>query len=64
MEANVTDIKQKDLIKKLERAGFVLIRKSKHIIYRKNGATVCLPHHKVIKRKTHKDIQKIIESVT
>ena len=58
----MTDIKQRDLIKLVEENGFVFVRNSKHIIYRKNATILTIPHGKTIKRNTFKDILKKIEN--
>lgn len=58
----MTDIKQRDLIKLVEQNGFKFIRNSKHIIYRKNDTVLAIPHTKIIKRNTFKDIKKRMES--
>jgi len=38
-------LKTKELIKILERNGFIFVRSSKHMIYRKESVTVAVPHH-------------------
>lgn len=57
----MTDFKQRDMIKLLENNGWYLKRKSKHLIYCKNKSIAVVPHCKTIKRKTAKDILKLIE---
>jgi predicted RNA binding protein YcfA (HicA-like mRNA interferase family) len=41
-------MKQRDLIKEVERQGFVLIRDAEHKVFRKGEITLIIPHSKTI----------------
>ena len=52
-------VKRKDLIRKLEEAGYRLGRNNKHAIYEKPGArSIPVPNHTDIKETTAKQILK------
>ena len=52
-------MKRRDLIKKLEKAGYVRVRNSRHIIYKKEGSRpVQVPHEREINENTAKSILK------
>jgi predicted RNA binding protein YcfA (HicA-like mRNA interferase family) len=41
-------MRQKDLIREVERHGFVLIRQGEHKVYQKGTTTIIIPHSKTI----------------
>jgi len=41
-------MKAKDLIKEVERKGFVLIRNTEHKVYKKGDITLMIPHSREI----------------
>jgi predicted RNA binding protein YcfA (HicA-like mRNA interferase family) len=41
-------MKGKDLIKEVERAGFVLVRNAEHKVYKRGNTTLIIPHSKTI----------------
>jgi len=41
-------MKAKDLIKEVERKGFVLIRNAEHKVYKKGDITLMIPHSREI----------------
>lgn len=41
-------MRAKDLIKEVERAGFVLVRNGEHKVYSNGSVTLMIPHSKVI----------------
>ena len=41
-------MKQKDLIKEVERNGFTLIRNGEHKVFQRDNVTIMIPHSKVI----------------
>lgn len=41
-------MKQRDLIKEVERKGFVLIRNGEHKVFQKGVVTITIPHSKTI----------------
>ena len=55
-------MKKKDLIKEVERKGFVLIRNSEHKVYQKGEVTLMIPHSKTISsglvHQTYKALKK------
>jgi len=52
-------VKQRDLIKKLEEAGYKLDRAGDHLIYEKKGhRPVQIPNHREINERTAKEILK------
>jgi mRNA interferase HicA len=51
-------MKQRDLIRLFENNGWTLERYSKHIIYKKDGQTEEIPHHKEINERLAKAIIK------
>ena len=52
-------IRRKELVKKLEAAGFELIRNKNHAVYKKeSGRQVQVPNHTEINEKTAKAILK------
>lgn len=57
----MTDFKQRDMIKLLNKNGWILKRKSKHLIYFKGVSTISVSKCKTIKRNTARDILKLIE---
>ena len=53
-------MKRRDLIKKLEAAGYKLDRKGDHLIYEKPGSrSVQVPNHREINEYTAKAILKV-----
>ena len=54
---------RKSLIKLAESKGFILVRKSKHFIYKKDGKTVIIPNHNKMNNFTYKGIVKQLEAV-
>lgn len=52
---------RKTLIKELEKNGFVLIRASKHFVYRNNtGETIIVPNHNKMNEFTYRSLIKKI----
>ncbi|MGV8120126.1 MAG: type II toxin-antitoxin system HicA family toxin [Candidatus Xenobiia bacterium LiM19] len=51
-----TDISSQRLIRALKKAGFIVVRKGKHISLYKNDRIVIVPRHKRIKRETLRGI--------
>lgn len=41
-------MKQKDLIKEIERKGFILIRNAEHKVFKRGDVTLMIPHSKEI----------------
>lgn len=39
---------QRELIRIVEQAGFIMIRNSEHKIYKKGNVTLCVPHSRTI----------------
>ena len=57
-------MKQRDLIKEVERKGFVLIRNSEHKVFHRNGyEDINIPHSKEISpgivHQTYKQLKKV-----
>ena len=53
-------MKRRDLIRKLEQAGYERVRNSKHIIYKKDGArSVQVPHKSEVSEETAKSILRL-----
>ena len=59
---NHSDMKQRDMIKLLEKSGWILVRKSKHLIYKKGQSIIAVTNAKIIKRNTVKQMLQIMES--
>lgn len=57
-----SDMKQRDMIKLLEKNGWVLVRKSKHLIYAKGQSRIAVTHAKIIKRNTVKQMLQIMKN--
>jgi len=55
-------MKQKELIKEVERHGFVLIRQGEHKVYSNGVTTIIIPHSKTISsglvHQTYKTLKK------
>ena len=53
---------QKDLIKEVERAGFVLIRNGEHKVFQRDNVVIMIPHSKTISsgivHQTYKALKK------
>jgi predicted RNA binding protein YcfA (HicA-like mRNA interferase family) len=41
-------LKQKELIRIVEAAGFIMIRSGEHKVYKKGNVTLCVPHSRTI----------------
>lgn len=41
-------MRQKDLIKEVERAGFVLVRNGEHKVFQRDNVVLMIPHSKTI----------------
>ena len=53
-------MKRRDLVKKLEAAGYTLIRTGDHAIYEKNGQRpVQVPNHRELNEETAKTILRV-----
>lgn len=55
-------MKQKDLIKEIERSGFILVRNGEHKVFSKGNVTLIVPHSKTISsglvHQTYKSLKK------
>lgn len=45
-------MKQKELIRMIEKIGFNLLRSNGHMIYGRGEVRIAIPHHKVINGRT------------
>lgn len=56
-------MKQKDLIKEIEKKGFVLIRNAEHKVFKRGDVTLMIPHSKQISpglvHQTFKELKKV-----
>jgi len=56
-------MKQKDLIKEVERHGFNLVRNGEHKVYSNGTTTIIIPHSKTISsglvHQTYKALKKV-----
>ena len=56
-------MKQKDLIKVVEQAGFVLVRNAEHKVFKRDDVTIMIPHSKTISsglvHQTYKALKKV-----
>ena len=54
----IPGVGQKDAIKALRKAGYEVVRQSKHVIMRKGNTVIQIPRHTEIKASTMGDIAK------
>ena len=56
-------MKQRDLIKEVERKGFVLIRNAEHKVFQRGDEMILIPHSKEISpgivHQTYKQLKKV-----
>jgi predicted RNA binding protein YcfA (HicA-like mRNA interferase family) len=45
-------MKQSELIRLLEDAGFILVRSNGHLIYKRGGVALAVPHHRMVNGRT------------
>ena len=51
-------MRQSELIRLLESAGFVLVRSNGHLIYKRGGVALAVPHSRMVNGRTAHNVLK------
>lgn len=54
---------QKQLVREIEKAGFILIRNGSHKVFSRENVTIMIPHSKVISPGIVHDTYKVLKKV-